>query len=105
MPPPWPRVHLCGSGFGQAASTAKVGISPACAARGSAGAPISTAAARNTEAVLERLATAWIECPRFCTGVIDVLPYAAGFPAWRAVNSGEVRESIGRGLVPRVVLS
>ena len=29
MPPTWPMIQLFGSGFGQEASTAKVGMSPA----------------------------------------------------------------------------
>jgi hypothetical protein len=40
------------------ASTAKVGISPASAVRGSAGTPISAADAMQMEMVRERLATA-----------------------------------------------
>jgi hypothetical protein len=70
MPPTWPRIQLFGNGFGQDASTAKVGISPASAARGSAVVPISAAAAMQMEMVLERLATARFECPRFCIGVM-----------------------------------
>ena len=34
MPPTWPMIQLFGSGFGQDASTAKVGTSPARAAHG-----------------------------------------------------------------------
>ena len=44
MPPTWPRIQLFGSGFGQDASTAKVGTSPASAGRGIAATPISMAA-------------------------------------------------------------
>src|ERR1700760_906116 len=36
MPPTWPMIQLFGSGFGQEASTAKVGTSPARAGGGSA---------------------------------------------------------------------
>jgi hypothetical protein len=50
MPPTWPMVQLFGSGFGQDASTANVGMSPAWLARGSADAPISAAARKTAKA-------------------------------------------------------
>jgi hypothetical protein len=52
---------LFGSGFGQAASTAKVGTSPARAGCEIAAVPISAAAATKTETVLERRAPLWFE--------------------------------------------
>src|SRR5450755_3245970 len=84
MPPTWPRIQLFGNGFGQDASTAKVGISPASAVRGSAVVPISAAAAMRMEAVLE------IRC---CIGVM-ASSRIFGLLVWRAVNSGEAWESI-----------
>ena len=53
MPPTWPRIQLFGSGFGQDASTAKVGMSPACAG-GSRALPISMAAVKQAEMVLRK---------------------------------------------------
>ena len=74
MPPTWPMIQLFGSSFGQDASTAKVGISPACAERGRAAAPIRTAARRNAEMVLGKRATARDNWPRWCIGVMNILP-------------------------------
>src|SRR4051794_23403228 len=52
MPPTWPRIQLLGSGFGQAASTAKLGTSPAVAVRDSVSAPIEATAAIQNETAL-----------------------------------------------------
>ena len=70
MPPTWPRIQLFGSVFGHDGSTAKVGISPACAVRESPGEPINRAAAMYVETALERLARAGIERARGCIGVM-----------------------------------
>ena len=53
MPPTWPRIQLFGSGFGQDASTAKVGMSPAC--DGGAASAISMAAVKQAEMVLAEM--------------------------------------------------
>src|SRR3954466_4087400 len=74
MPPTWPRIQLFGSGFGQAASTAKAGMSPAKAARGRRAAPISTADATKAATVLLKPASAALEWPRCCTGVMASSP-------------------------------
>src|SRR3954454_16882936 len=66
MPPTWPRIQLFGNGFGQDASTAKVGTSPAVAAPGSANA---TAAIR-TERTRETFASARVEPARFRHGAM-----------------------------------
>src|SRR4030095_6141656 len=87
MPPTWPRIQLFGSGFGQDASTAKVGMSPACEP---AGAAISIAAVKQAEMALERCWRA-----RLRVGVMSASRwfFLAGYPAWEAVNRGEEWES------------
>jgi len=64
MPPTWPMVQLFGSGFGQEASTAKVGMSPAWAAGVNAGAAIRVAAAMQAKRVFDSRAAAGIERTR-----------------------------------------
>jgi hypothetical protein len=79
---------LFGSGFGQDASTAKVGISPACE---EAGAATSIAVVKQAEMALQRFWRA-----RLRVGVIGASRcfFLAGYPAWEAVNLGEAIESI-----------
>ena len=88
MPPTWPMIQLFGSGFGQDASTAKVGTSPARAAHVSAGRPISVAAAMAAEMVLVRFLAPGIERARFIgmrAASLDF--YWRVFPAWAGSQS------------------
>src|SRR5437879_2198677 len=87
MPPTWPRIQLFGSGFGQDASTANVGMSPASAGCESADAPISNVAVRKAKAALERLKRA-----RSSTDIMVASPLCSwrGFPHWvRSQSRGE----------------
>jgi hypothetical protein len=58
-------IQLFGNGFGQAASTAKVGTSPARAGCETAAVPISAAAAMTTEMVLVMTSSRNIHCGFF----------------------------------------
>src|SRR4051794_32817213 len=77
MPPTWPMIQLFGSGFGQDASTAKVGTSPAIAAPVSAGRPISAAAAMQAE--MARFFAADIARARFIGMRVASLDFIGGF--------------------------
>src|SRR4051812_2116378 len=92
MPPTWPMIQLFGSGFGQLASTAKVGTSPAPAGCENASAPASAAAA--IKAVILRFGIgAMATLPKFLLRI---------FPLRRGVNSAGMRVSIGEALGGRV---
>src|SRR5882672_2242455 len=94
MPPTCPMIQLFGSSFGQVASTAKVGTSPASALRIDSGTPISTAAVTQAAMVLVKCWTAGIERARWFIGIGSSPDFIDGFfPAWRAVNRGEGRKS------------
>jgi hypothetical protein len=58
MPPTWPRIQLLGNCFGQDASTAKIGISPAEAVREGEKMPSDTALAIKSKKLREKRATA-----------------------------------------------
>src|ERR1700753_547398 len=59
MPPTWPMIQLLGNGFGQDASTAKVGTSLADAGWKAVSARSETAAATARDKVRTERATAW----------------------------------------------
>src|SRR5260221_10316175 len=80
MPPTCPMIQLLGSGFGQDASTAKVGTSPACALCIDSGVPISTAAAAQAAMVLVKRWMAGIERARWFIAMMGCsLDFMDGF--------------------------
>jgi hypothetical protein len=74
MPPIWPMIQLLGRGFGQEASTVKVGISPAEAERGTPEVPMASAAVMQSEIVVVKRAMARAEYPRTCALDMASLP-------------------------------
>src|SRR5450432_4287230 len=101
MPPTWPMIQLFGSGFGQDASTANFGTSPARAALGIAATPISMAAVMLAKIVRTRFFTAGIERARFCIGMMAAsLDFLGGFfPLGRQSIAGKGRSQLDN-LVP-----
>src|SRR5882724_2166260 len=80
MPPTCPMIQLFGSGFGQVASTAKVGTSPAGALCTDSGVPISKVTAAQAAMVLVKRWMAGIERARWFIAMMgSSLDFIDGF--------------------------